>query len=100
MHRRERAFRAPIELAGGGHLAPQGFQLCFVRQFPVPQEVSRFLERGDRGQVFDQISAAIDEPAVGAVDLADGGFGLYKTFPAWAELRPQALVSCAPITEI
>ena len=83
-------FRACLELAGGSHLATKGRELRLVGQRSVPEEICGFLECGDGGEVFDEVAAAIDEPAVGAVDLADGGLGGDNTFQPWAELRHEA----------
>jgi len=41
---------------------------------------TRPLRRSRRDEVFDQVTAAVDETAVGAVDFADGGFSGHHTF--------------------
>ncbi len=56
----------------------------------MPEQVRNLFVTDDRRDVFDEVTAAIDEPAIGAVDLADGGLGRYDTFQPWAELRHEA----------
>jgi hypothetical protein len=52
----------------------------------VPEQVSDLFVTDDRRQVFDKVSAAIDQPAVGAVDFADRGLRGNHTFQPRAEL--------------
>jgi hypothetical protein len=63
-----------VELSGGGELA-------------VPQEVGDLLEGHDRREVFDEVSTPVDEAAVGAINLADRGFGGDDPFQPRAEVR-------------
>src|SRR5256884_4621979 len=65
----------------------QAVELLFIRQLAVPQQMGDLFVAGDGHQVLDQVSAAIDEAAVGAVDFADGGFSGHHTFQPGAELR-------------
>jgi hypothetical protein len=65
----------------------QGVKLFFVRQLAVPEEVRDPCVSHDGNQVFDQVTAAIDETAIGAVDLADGGFSGHHTFQPRPEFR-------------
>jgi hypothetical protein len=53
----------------------------------VPQEVSDLLIGDGRGEVLDQVAASINEPAIGAIDLADRGLRGDDSFQPWAELR-------------
>ena len=41
----------------------------------MPEEIRSLLVAGGRHEVLDQVTAPIDQTAVGAVDLADGGPG-------------------------
>ena len=76
-----------VEGSGGRHLLTQGVELVFVRQLAVPEQMGDLFVAGDGHQVLDQVPAAIDETAVGAVDFTDGGFSGHHTFQPWAELR-------------
>jgi hypothetical protein len=53
----------------------------------VPQEISDLLESHDRREVFDEVSTPVDKAAVGAIDLADRGFGGDDPFQPRAEVR-------------
>ena len=65
----------------------QGVKLLFGGQLAVPEEVRDLFVAGDGHEVLDEVSAAIDQAAVGAVDFADGGFSGHHTFQPGAELR-------------
>ena len=75
LERGDDAARGVLELSRGGHLLAQRVEPRPVRQLAIPQQVRGLLEGDGRREVFDQISAAIDEATVGAVDLADRGLG-------------------------
>jgi len=53
----------------------------------MPQEVRDLFEGHDGRKVFDEVAAAIDQPAIGAVNLADRSLGGHHTFQPRAELR-------------
>jgi hypothetical protein len=65
----------------------QGIELRFVWQRAVPQEICGLFVGGDRSQILDEVAAAIDESAVGAVHLADSGLSGDDTLQPRAELR-------------
>jgi len=83
----QRVPRAVLEAPGDGHLAAQSFELLFVRESSVPEEICGLLEARDLREIFDEVSAAIDQPSVRAVHLADGGLGRDHSLQSWAELR-------------
>ncbi len=87
VHRRQRFARGILELSCSGHLLTQGVKLLFVGQLAMPEEISDLLVGRDRHEVLDEVSAAIDETAVRAVDFADGGLSGHHTFQPGAELR-------------
>jgi len=53
----------------------------------VPQEVRDLFIRHRGREVFDQVTAAIDEPAIGPIDLADGRLGGDHSLQPRAEFR-------------
>jgi hypothetical protein len=55
--------------------------------FAVPQEVRDLFVRHRGREVFDQVTAAIDEPAIGPIDLADGRLCGDHTLQPRAEFR-------------
>jgi hypothetical protein len=75
------------EVSANGHLMLQRIELSRRGELAVPQEVGDLLEGGDRREVFDEVSTPVDEAAVGAIDLADRGFGGDDTFQPRAEVR-------------
>ena len=78
------------EVAACGHLVPQRVELGGGWELAVPQEVRRLLESHDRREVFYEVSTPVDESAVGAIDLADRGFGGDDPFQPRAEVRHEA----------
>jgi hypothetical protein len=78
------------EVSGCGHLVFKGVELCGGGKLAVPQEVGDLLESHDRREVFDEVSTPVDEAAVGAIDLADRGFGGDDPFQPRAEVRHEA----------
>ena len=56
----------------------------------MPQQVGHLLEGRDGREIFDEVSAPVDEPAVGAINLADLGFGGDHPFQPGAEVRHRA----------
>ena len=65
----------------------QGDELRLRRELAMPQEVGGLLEGDDGREVFDEVSAPVNQAAVGAVDLADLGLGGDDTFQPGAEVR-------------
>jgi hypothetical protein len=65
----------------------KGIELRFVGELAVPQQVCGLFIGCDWHQILDEIAAAIDESAVGAIHLADGGLGGDDTLQPRAELR-------------
>ncbi len=90
IQRCQRAASAVLQPAVSRHLPAQGRELFLVGKLSVPEQVGRLLEGPDRREVFDEVAAAIDEPAVGPVHLADGGLGRDDPLQPRAELRHEA----------
>jgi len=65
----------------------QRLEVVRARQVTVPQEVRDLFVRHRGREVLDQVTAAIDEPAIGPVDLADGRLGGDHSFESGAEIR-------------
>src|ERR1700686_1077510 len=83
--RDKRAARGLVQGTGCRHLAAKRLELRLVGKLTVPQEVRDLLIRDRGGEVLDQIAASIDEPAIGAIDLADRGLRGADSFQPWAE---------------
>ena len=86
----ECASRSIGEVAPRGHLLFQRIELCLRGELAVPQQICDLLEGHDCSKVFDEVSAPVDEPAVGAVNLADLGLGGDDPFEPGAEVRHEA----------
>ena len=87
IQRHERPVRRNVEVAPGSHLLTQSIQLRLVRQLAVPKEVRDLFETDGGGEVFDEVTVAIDKAAIGPVHLADGRLSRDHSLQPWAELR-------------
>ena len=56
----------------------------------MPEQVGDLFEGHGGREIFDEVSATVDETAVGAVNLADLGFGCNDPFQPGTEVRHEA----------
>jgi len=51
------------------------------------QQARDLFVRHDRREVFDEVTTAVNEPAIGSIDLADGRLGRDHSLQPRAEFR-------------
>ncbi len=85
-HQAEGVEQSSGDLTGSDQLGGDPVELGGLGELAVPQEVAHFLERGLTGEIVDAVTA-VGEARVGAVEIAELGFGGHDTFEPADELR-------------
>ncbi len=85
-HQAEGVEQGSGDLTGSDQLGGDPVELGGLGELAVPQEVAHLLERGLTGEIVDAVTA-VGEARVGAVEIAELGFGGHDTFEPPDELR-------------